>query len=220
MHATDNKSDNDKSVMDGDLLAAIDVDPYLNHICKLTDSSNSCDKHNLCTGICDTVNISHTNFYSNDHQPRANSSHTSNTTKQDTRVQNYSAIADNSAQLDPYPYTAHVLTLQSCKPSIGHRVRLPAAAERIITPLKLNNWKWAMNGYPDTHFADYIANGIEQGFCIGFGYGSVQCTSSKSNAKSASRHPEPITAYLHKELNEGRIAGPLLTSTAPACSMQ
>ena len=203
MHATDNKSDNDKSVMDGDLLTAIDVDPYLNHICKVTNSSNSCDKHNLCTGICDTVNISHTNYYSSDHQPRANSSHTSNTTNQYTRVQNYSAIADNSAQLGPYPYTARLdAAIMQTFNRPPHKTAGSSRAHNHTT--EPDNWKWAMNGYPDTHFADYIANGIEQGFCIGFGYGSVQCTSSKSNAKSVSRH----SSLMFNAINWGSYLSP------------
>ena len=95
-------------------------------------------------------------------------------------------------------------------------MQLPATAEQIVTPLKLDNWITAMAAYPDPQFVSYIiANGIQHGFWVGFQYNSVQCNLAKANAKSASLHPEPILAYLKEELKQGRITGPFAMSQLP-----
>ena len=106
------------------------------------------------------------------------------------------------------------MALQACIP-LCQSIKLPAVAERIVTPLKLDNWIRAMAAYPDPQFVSYIASGIQQGFWVGFQYGSVHCSSAKANAKSASLHPEPISAHLKDELKQGRIAGPFPISQLP-----
>lgn len=148
---------------------------------------------------------------SNDHQPN----HYSNTavlTQQ--QANNISNAGSTLPQTKLYPYTAHVMALQACIP-LCQSIKLPAVAERLVTPLKLDNWIRAMAAYPDPQFVSYIASGIQQGFWVGFQYGSVHCSSAKANAKSASLHPEPISAYLKDELKQGRIAGPFPISQLP-----
>ena len=50
---------------------------------------------------------------------------------------------------------------------------------------------------------------VECGFRIGFRYESCCCASVQWNILSAAQHPEPIEAYLAKEVRLGRILGPL-----------
>ena len=51
--------------------------------------------------------------------------------------------------------------------------------------------------------------GIKQGFKIGFDYKNHCCNSAKSNMLSAVQHPQPIEAYISKEVAAGRIIGPV-----------
>ena len=65
-----------------------------------------------------------------------------------------------------------------------------ATAEKIVTPLKLDNWIRAMAAYPDPQF---VVSGIQQWFWIWLQYGLVHYNLAKANAKSASLHPKPIS---------------------------
>ena len=49
-------------------------------------------------------------------------------------------------QTKVYPYIAHVMALESCIP-LNQGMQLPATAEQIVTPLKLDNWIMAMVTY-------------------------------------------------------------------------
>ena len=197
--------DTDNST-DFGLLDTWDVDLYLNQMYKLTEQ----DTMHAC---CDVVynNSQLPNLYSNDHQPIDDKQNIATIQQQQTDSLSWQ---NDLSEQKPYPYTAHVVALQACIPS-APCTKLPASAERIVTPLKLQNWLSAMKEYPDAQFANYIETGIKHGFRIGFQYGSVRCISTKANAKSASLHPRPITTYLNEELKECRIAGPFPMALLP-----
>ena len=57
-------------------------------------------------------------------------------------------------------------------------------------------------------FANYIVQGLRDGFCIGFDY-SHTCKKSRRNMDSVWKKPEVVRDYLAKECAEGRVLGPL-----------
>ena len=70
----------------------------------------------------------------------------------------------------------------------------------------------------DQRFRTYIADGIKNGFRVGYNYEEVnQLCSSPANMASAMQHPEVIREYLAKECSEGRVLGPLDPTQFPLC---
>ena len=86
---------------------------------------------------------------------------------------------------------------------------VPPILGSISTPLKWEAWATELDSHPDREYAQYIVAGIKQGFRIGFNYESHRCNSAKSNMFSAVQHPQPIEAYISKEVAAGRIIGPI-----------
>ena len=62
--------------------------------------------------------------------------------------------------------------------------------------------------HPDREYAQFIVEGIQGGFRIGFDYGTNLCADNPQNMVSAKQHPQPIQEYL-AYLAAGRIIGPL-----------
>ena len=85
---------------------------------------------------------------------------------------------------------------------------LPEGVGAIATPLRWEVWAKELRDFPDREFARYIVDGIRHGFRIGFDYSSRSCSSASRNM-SAKQHPQPIRDYLAKELEAGRVIGPL-----------
>ncbi len=76
-----------------------------------------------------------------------------------------------------------------------------------VTPLHPDAWSQALASHPDQAFAQYVVEGLRQGFRIGFQPGSP-LRSASANMKSAYDHPSIVTAYLQKECSLGRMLGP------------
>ena len=95
-----------------------------------------------------------------------------------------------------------LIGLQSFKPISPPRHRAEVL-NRISTPLKQQAWQQQLARHPDKTFADYIINGISEGFRIGFNRAHT-LKATKANMKSAREHPEFIGDYLSKELSKGR----------------
>ena len=86
----------------------------------------------------------------------------------------------------------------------------------ITTPLQLQAWQVMLQGHPDKVFVQYILNGIEFGFRIGYTWGS-QLKAAKKNMTSAKEHPDIVSSYLAEECKQGRVLEPLSTRRAPEC---
>ena len=86
---------------------------------------------------------------------------------------------------------------------------VPPILGTISTPLKWEAWATELEPHPDKEYARYIVAGIKQGFRIGFNYKNHRCNSAKSNMLSAVQHPQPIEAYISKEVAAGQIIGPM-----------
>jgi len=57
----------------------------------------------------------------------------------------------------------------------ANRLRVPAEASEITTPLIVDNWHIMLVEYPNRTFADFFISGIQEGFQVGFtSFGSSQ----------------------------------------------
>ena len=77
----------------------------------------------------------------------------------------------------------------------------------VRTPLNVAAWEEALASHPDRAYAQYIGDGLRQGFRVGFQYGSP-LKSVASNMDSTRLHPEVITQYIADERRWGRMLGP------------
>ena len=66
----------------------------------------------------------------------------------------------------------------------------PNLRQKTQTPLQVAAWEAALRSHPDTEFADYIQEGIQWGFRIGYDYTSHTCSQARSNLPSAREQPE------------------------------
>ena len=119
--------------------------------------------------------------------------------------------------LTGYPYTPHLLALDSCRPE-RHGPRPPVtvqhAVAHVTTPLHRLAWRAALAGYPDPQFVAYILDSIEDGFRIGFER-PRPLRSASSNCPSAEAHSQVVVTYIEKEVALGRFLGPLSRRDAP-----
>ena len=106
-----------------------------------------------------------------------------------------------------YPYTADLLALSNINQA---QVLLPPTMglQRIVTPLNSSSWSATLLHHPDKAFVDYITAGIRYGFRIGFS-GAQPLRLAQDNMRSPKVNPSVVTDYLRKEINAGRIIGPL-----------
>lgn len=78
-----------------------------------------------------------------------------------------------------YRYMQQLKQLESyrCTPPRG----LPAHVAEITTPLRVPVWKQALHTHTDKEIAEYIVQGITNGFHIGFNYVKSTCEAASSN---------------------------------------
>ena len=90
---------------------------------------------------------------------------------------------------------------------------LPACMNRIATPLQWQGWAMELRCHPDREYVEFVVDGIHHGFRIGYNHSAHSCISAPRNMVSAGQHPQPIQQYLEKELEAGRIIGPLVADS-------
>ena len=83
--------------------------------------------------------------------------------------------------------------------------QLPASLANIVTPLILKTWEAELASHPNPQFRDFILQGIQKGFRIGFEARNIQLKSCTANKKSAQDHPIVVQDYLAHEEAAGRI---------------
>ena len=83
------------------------------------------------------------------------------------------------------------------------------------TGLDWRAWQDSLSLHPDRWLADYVVQGIQNRFRIGFDYRRTQTKRVSSNKRSALEHPEIVQDYLAKECVEGRIFGPFDINQLP-----
>ena len=97
-----------------------------------------------------------------------------------------------------------LLSLNACR-SADHSMGIQGGT----SPLHHTKWQAALETHPDKAFAEYICTGLQFGFRIGF-VRPTPLKDASSNMLSAMQHPEPISEYLKKELELGRMQGPFV----------
>ena len=83
--------------------------------------------------------------------------------------------------------------------------QLPASLANIVTSLILKTWEAELASHPKPQFLDFILQGIQKGFRIGFEARNIQIKSCTANMKSAQDHPIVVQDYLAHEEAAGRI---------------
>ena len=116
----------------------------------------------------------------------------------------------------PYRYTNHLQQLDACRPKTARSHERVPQLGSINSPLsaRLLEWQSRLQCHPDQSFANYILQGIEQGFRVGFDYSHLLC-SAKRNMPSALEHPEVVERYLGEECSARRILGPFRKGDIP-----
>ena len=119
----------------------------------------------------------------------------------------YSVTVTSTLHTDAHIYTTNLQAIAQCVNP--HPPPLPPALRSIITPLCLPTWRSCLRTHPDPAFMSYILDGIKNGFRVGFSYSTSPLTSASTNHPSANEHPNVITSALKKEVEKGRLFGPL-----------
>ena len=112
-----------------------------------------------------------------------------------------------------YIYTLHLLALDSCRPV--NQVELPTFLEQVTTPLIANRWEESLQDHADRNFASYITSGIQHGFRVGYQYMRYRHHSARSNMPSALANPEVVQEYIMREVQAGRVLGPIDPNSIP-----
>jgi len=108
------------------------------------------------------------------------------------------------------------MSLHACNNSIAGLPQLPSEHARIISPVNQQFWREGMATHPDKEYASYIVQGLERGFRIGFNSDNVSLRSARANHQSAALHPDVLSQYIDKELQNGRVAELPNPSSFPA----
>ena len=103
----------------------------------------------------------------------------------------------------PYPYMHRLEGLRACTPTVAPQ--LPQELKAITTPLILPKWQTELQGHPDPTFTEFITQGIQHGFRIGFNYSLQNLKPCRKNLRSAAEHPSIVDAYLHNELSKDHL---------------
>ena len=108
------------------------------------------------------------------------------------------------------------MRLDQCTGEQG-RDQLPEDMLSIDTPLRADEWQAALKDHPDRRFAEYICNGIRNGFRIGYNR-DHKCVSATRNMISTIQYPEVVEEYIAKEMEAGRVVR--VTDKATAARVQ
>ena len=82
-------------------------------------------------------------------------------------------------------------------------------------PAKVGMLGKGLLSHPNRQFANYVCNGIRDGFGVGFNYRRSVVKQSSGNMCSIAEHGDVVEEYLQKELAAGRILGPYTTDQFP-----
>ena len=134
----------------------------------------------------------------------------------------------------PCPYTlssppVHPMSLPCANINGGHyryRDELLALASAVApqpapmwpryhTPVQLDLLHPYLIAHPDQAYANYIAEGLKNGFRIGFSYQSALPTSRTANHPSCRARPTVVSERIAAELSAGRLLGPLPAALRP-----
>ena len=78
-----------------------------------------------------------------------------------------------------------------------------------VPPLYLDRWSQFLISHPDQAFATYIAQGLFEGFRIGFECNGTQMHRVSKNHESAMKKPAAVTTGIQSECSLGCLLGPI-----------
>ena len=107
-----------------------------------------------------------------------------------------------------YRYTHHLQAMDRCRPT-GPPTLPVGLASASSSPLRWTSWAECLAAHPDQEYANYIVQGIQSGFRLGFDYSGHSCKRATRNMGSALERPEVVGDYLAEECSLGRVVGPL-----------
>ena len=96
-------------------------------------------------------------------------------------------------------------------------MRVPSVLTAQSSSLRWEDWEEYLRNHPDRRFVDYLTQGIQEDFQIGYNYGAHQCKKAKDNMRSAMEHPQVVHNYIARECAEGRILGPFDPQSVEKC---
>ena len=79
----------------------------------------------------------------------------------------------------------------------------------VLTPVNINRLGYELAAHPDTHFKQYLIEGLTHGFHTGIQFIpelSIEC----KNLKSATCQPNVVTELIETEVNKGYVCGPFV----------
>lgn len=90
---------------------------------------------------------------------------------------------------------------------VSHRQQIPSG-------LIIEAWKQLTTGNSDDEF---VLNGVQYGFPLEFLGPSIPTNRATENHTSARYYPKEVEEYIQKELNEGALLGPFISSPFTEC---
>ena len=94
----------------------------------------------------------------------------------------------------PYPYMQRLEGLRTCMRTVA-----PKEPQVNTTPPDLSKWQSELQGHPDPTYAEFITQGIQYDFRIGFNYSLQNLKPCQKNLWLATKHPSVVDAYLHNK---------------------
>ena len=86
---------------------------------------------------------------------------------------------------------------------------------RYHTPIQLSLLQPYLDAHPDQSYAAYIAQGLKEGFRIGFDYRWTQLKPCRKNHPTCLAKPSIVTERVTAELAAGRLLGPIRPEHLP-----
>lgn len=124
----------------------------------------------------------------------------------------FSLVTTLTFKNQAYPYTQDLLALHRISSQHKFIPQLEGITS-IVTPLIPEAWEALLQDHPDQALAKYIAEGLRNGFHIGYNKDKAR-RSATSNMPSATKNPEPVQKYVDNEVTEQRILGPFTPEEA------
>ena len=106
----------------------------------------------------------------------------------------------------PNEYTADLVALESRVSPAQSTV--PPFLSTVSTPAKISIWEVRLAGHPDRTFANYVINGLNSRFRIGYDYASTRRSVTR-NVKSAMEMAHIVDENLGQEVAAMKLLGSL-----------
>ena len=103
-----------------------------------------------------------------------------------------------------YRYTQDLLQLSRGIPSTP-----PYSWPRAPSPLSVQSFRQCLQSHPDRQFAEYVTNGLTNGFRIGYSFQSHKLRTRGRNHPSCMANQVVVSSHITTELAAGRLVGPI-----------